>query len=238
MGKNQNRRSKRDTLAARTKLIDRDYTDPQWDKPKKEIQKKLLRFYPDKTEMIGTTIEQSANEWANHLVEQASQALDLAQWRHLRTFRAQLKIEHTALLKPLKDALANLDHLSRGLHSLLKNDLSSPPGVDANVSDCRNKLKELIQRMDTAGDAISRLPKAKKPRDAQHEAAVEMAIVVLRALKNMSISIAATADADLGHTSDAVQILKIIGDGLGLLLAPLTWKRIIIEAKPRRSPRK
>ena len=58
-----------------------------------------------------------------------------------------------------------------------------------------------------------------------------MAIRVLRDLKQVGIHPAETANADLGLASDAVEILKILGDGLGLCMAIGSWKSIINKAK-------
>ncbi|MBI3919003.1 MAG: hypothetical protein HY322_18580 [Betaproteobacteria bacterium] len=220
MGKNQNRKSKRETLAARSEQRDRDYNAHQWGNLSKDLQEKLFRFYPDKSATTDPTFGHPANAWANGLRDEAWSAISLMLSLRLRTPREQLKIEHLSLLKSLKASFTKLDHLSRDLDGLL--------GVGADVSGCRDKLKELIPRVDAAGDAISRLPNARKMRAAQHEAAIEMAIVVLRDLKNMGISTAAT------ESSDAVKILKIIGDCLDLVLTPLTWKDIIIKAKKAR----
>jgi hypothetical protein len=61
--------------------------------------------------------------------------------------------------------------------------------------------------------------------------AVELAIRVLRVLKEYGIKPAATGDAYWGYTSDAVEILKLIGDDIKLVRDELTWRDIIIKAK-------
>lgn len=105
-------------------------------------------------------------------------------------------------------------------------------GADADVFGCRDTIRELIPHVEAVEAAITKLPRAKKLKDVEHDAAVEIAVRVLRELKQLGVSTAATADPALGYISAAVQILKIIGDEIGLKLAETTWKAIIIKAKP------
>lgn len=79
--------------------------------------------------------------------------------------------------------------------------------------------------------AIHPLPKARKFAEAQHEAAKEMVIRVGRILNKSGILVPASGNAYFKHTPPAIQILKILGDELGLALEYLTWRDTIIAAK-------
>lgn len=202
----------------------RQYSEEEWEAISERIRKKLRRFYPDKNAKPDPPFGHSADGWANGLLDDAESAVSMMLWLSRRLTNEELRAEKDHALATLKKADQCLSNLSHDLNIML--------GVAADVLGCRDKIREIMPRLEAAGVAIDRLPKAKKPRDAQHAAAVEMAIRVLRVLKAYGVSTAATAGADSGRTSDAVQILKIIGDEIGLPLAETTWKNIIIKAKP------
>lgn len=201
----------------------RQYTEAEWEELKERLRKKLRDFYPDKNAEADPTFGHPADSWVNCLLAEADSAVSLMLWLRLRLTNEELRAERKDLLSTLNKADKCLSNLSHDLDIML--------GVDADVLGCRDKIRELVPRIEAAEAAISRLPRARKLSDAQHQAAVEMAIRVLRILKSYGISPAATADADLGYFSDAVRILKIIGDELGLALAESTWKDAIIKAK-------
>lgn len=200
------------------------YGEAEWEKIGERIRKKLRRFYPDKNAKADPPFGHPADGWANGLLSEAHSAVSMMLWLRRRLTNAELQAERKDLLRTLNKADKCLSNLSHDLDIML--------GVDADVRGCRDKVRELIPRVKATEDAIAKLPKAKKLRDAQHDAAVEMAIRVLRELKKCGVSTAATADTDLGYISDAVKILKILGDEIGLTLAETTWKNVIIKVKP------
>ncbi|MGF6965924.1 hypothetical protein OKW43_002952 [Paraburkholderia sp. WC7.3g] len=97
--------------------------------------------------------------------------------------------------------------------------------------DLVSQLDDMISTVEAAGLKITQAPKAGKPADKQHAVAVEMAIRVLRVVKQYRIPVTATADVDLGRASPAVRILKLIGDDLKLVLSIATWLKVVIAAK-------
>lgn len=219
----------------------RHYDEAEWEELKNKLRVKLRGFYPDKSAEDGDvgadteaqagfdsvqanpTFGHPADAWVNSLLAEAEGAVSMMLWLRLRLTNEELRAERQDLLNTLNKADKCLSTLSHDLDIML--------GVDADVLGCRDKIRELVPRIEAAEAAISRLPRARKLSDAQHQAAVEMAIRVLRILKDYNISTAATADVNFGYISDAVRILKIIGDELGLVLEPLTWRGIIIKAK-------
>ena len=131
------------------------------------------------------------------------------------------------------DALGCRDKLTRAATCLSR--YGTAPSmtlrVEADVCGCRSDVAILIARVDHAEELISRMPRAAKLADAQHHAAVEIAVRVLHSLLEYGVSTAATADSDEMRTSDAIKILKIIGDQIGLRLAESTWRDTIIAAR-------
>lgn len=201
----------------------RHYDEAEWEELKERLRKKLRDFYPDKNAEAHPPFGHPADSWVNYLLAEAEGAVSMMLWLSLRLTKGKLRAERKDLLNTLNKAEECLSKLSHDLDIML--------GVDADVLGCRDKIRELVPRIEAAEASINRLPRAKKLSDAQHDASVEMAIRVLRVLKGYGISPAATADADLGYFSDAVMILKIIGDELGLVLAETTWKIAIFKAK-------
>lgn len=200
------------------------YTEAEWEALKKRISEKLRPFYPGKNAQSDPTFGHPADVWADCLLNEAKGAVSRMLWLRRRLTNEELRAERDDVLAILEKSAECLGKLSHDLDIIL--------GVDADIRGCRDKIMELIPRFEAAKDGIAKLPRARKPRDAQHAAAVEMAIRVLRLLSSQGIAPAATADTDLGYTSDAVKILKIIGDEIELKLAERTWKKIIIKAKP------
>lgn len=200
----------------------RQWSEVEWEETKKHLRKKLRPFYPDKNAKADPPFGHPADEWANSLLDEAEGAISMMLWLRRRLTNEELRAERKDLLSTLNKADKRLSKLSHDFDIML--------GVDADVLGCRDKIRELIPRVEATEATIAKLPRAKKLRDAQHDAAVEMAVRVLR-VKNHGLSTAATADADLVYFSDDVQILKIIGDEIGLRLAETTWKNTILEAK-------
>lgn len=200
----------------------RQWNEVEWENTKKHLRNKLRPFYPDKNAKADPPFGHPADAWANSLLDEAEEAISMMLRLRRRLTNEELRAERKDLLSMLNKADKRLSNLSHDFDIML--------GVDADVLGCRDKIRELIPRVEATEATIAKLPRAKKLMDAQHDAAVEMAVRVLR-VKNHGLSTAATADADLGYFSDDVQILKIIGDEIGLRLAETTWKDTILEAK-------
>jgi len=206
----------------------RQFNLEEWESLKVNIQQQLRPYYPDKNAAEDRYFGHQADGWANHLLAEANSAVSMMLWLRTRLTNEELRNERLDLLKTLEAATRKLEALSHDLNILL--------GFDADVPGCSDRIKELIPYLQNAEARIAELPKAKRVAEAQHYAAVEMAINVLRILKNDGIHPAETADADLGYVSDAVRILKILGDGIGLVMAETTWKGVIKKAKESAPP--
>jgi hypothetical protein len=199
----------------------RKYDDASWKALHTRVQKELRPYYPEKNASADPTFGHPAAAWATGLLEAAHTEVSTTLWLGRRLTSAELRAEQADILKTLEKAEQCLSYLSDDLNIML----------DVDVLDCRDKIRNLIPSIVATEAIIGKRPRAKKLRDVQRKAAERMAICILRMLNDDGISAAATAHTHLGYVSDAVKILKIIGDALGLRLAEATWKSVIIEAK-------
>ena len=179
------------------------------------LRRKIKKHYPGE--------KAETDSFVAHILSEAWWAKAELHWRDFDCTKAEIRAEHADLLKQLTGLQGNLQKLSPDLDRLL--------GTDADPLGCADKLGELIGHVVRAGQQFDKLPKAKKLEEKQKVVAIELAVRVLRALKGYGIAPAATGDAYYGYTSDAVQILKAIGDDISLCRATTTWRDIIIEAK-------
>lgn len=211
------------------------FSDDKWEEMQKNVQEKLKPFYPTPAEH-DSAFGHPSEGWANHLLQAACDAVSVVLWSQRLTTQ-ELLAERKVVLATLKKAEKYLNTLSHDFAIVLGND-------DAVIS-CHAKISKLIPHVEVAELRIKQLPRAKKILEVQREAAVEMAIGVLRSLKNEGITVAAYSPdylikasdpTQILEASDAVRILKIIGDeieykGIKLELQAATWKKIISDAR-------
>lgn len=186
--------------------------------------KSILRnFYPDQNAESDETFGHPADGFVSHILAEAWWAKSTLDDQKYDITKQQIRAEHADLLKVLSNAHDKLLTLSPDFDRLL--------GVDADVLGCASKIKELLAHVQCANQLIDQLPTVKRSVEKQNAVAVEMSVRVLRVLKSYGISPAATGDSYFGYTSDAVQILKAIGDDIGVVLADSTWRDTILDAK-------
>jgi hypothetical protein len=183
------------------------------------LKVKLRGYYPNQQAETDPTWGHPADVFVEHVLAAALSAVSELHWHQFTSTKQEIRAEQADLLKGLNDLHHKLQNLSPDFDRLL--------GIDADPLGCADKIGELIAHV--AG--VDQLPSASKPTEKQHLVMVEMAIRVLRVLKDYGIASAATGDAYFGYRSDAVEILKAIGDDVGMVRAALTWRDTIIEAK-------
>jgi len=203
----------------------RQFSEAEWADLSERVRKNLRRFYPDQTAQHDETFSHPADTWANNLLSEANSAVSTVLWLTQRLTNEELRAEQQDVIRTLKRADSCLSDLSHDLDILL--------GTDADVLGCRDQIRKLAAQVEKAAGKIGALPTAPKTASAKSAAAVEMSIRVLRLLKATGIKISETADSANKYTSDAVLILKAIGDELGLVFAPLTWKSHIKSAREK-----
>ncbi|WP_248320814.1 hypothetical protein [Caballeronia sp. Sq4a] len=134
--------------------------------------------------------------------------------------KGELMAEHDDFLRSLRAALKKAQDRSPEYRRLYPTDV-----------DVVSVLDHLVASAEVAGAKIPQLPKVRTSVDKAHTVLVEMAIRVLRVVKQHGIPVTATADVDMGRASPAVEILKVIGDDLKLLRSPMTLRDVIIAAQ-------
>jgi len=201
----------------------RVYGAGQWAAIEVRLQAKLRPFYPDKNAVVDPQWGHPADEWARRLLAAAYGAVDMEHWLGRRLTNEELRAEQQDLLATVKKTAERLGAVSHDLKRLFD--------YEVDLLGPQDKLKELIPHIEAIEANIAAQPKAQKSNEVNQAAALEMAIRALRVLKEAGGSIAATVDKDLGYISDAVRILKIVGDELGLALDETVWKKVIIKAK-------
>ena len=104
-------------------------------------------------------------------------------------------------------------------------------GTDANPLGLADAISEFLAHAPDVRSHPDKLPEKSRFVVAQHQAAQEMAIRVLRVLRDHGLKISATGNDGHDRASYAVATLQAIGDDMGLRLQISTWRDIVAEAK-------
>lgn len=187
------------------------------------LKLKLRGYFPDQQLDACKTWGHPADNFVTQILAEAEWAIAELHWQGLDISKPEIRAEQQDLLRLLNLAHDKLRNLSPDFDRLL--------GVDADPLGCADQIQRLILHVEHSGQRIESQPDRKRPAEKQHYVAVEMAIRVLLVLKQYGISLAVTCDVDLGYTSDAVLILKAIGDDISLVRSKVTWRDIVMEAK-------
>ena len=206
---------------------------PEYREFSDELKQKLHAFFPDEDPEPDPTFGHPADHFVAVLLNAASFAISELGYSRLSLTKADLEAEHKALLASLTAARDKLRQISLGLDRLLP--------LEANPEGVVDELDRLISQVETAREKIpdihltisgGKVQRTKqKPGQIKHAIALETAHLVLQVLDRYRISTAATCDPDLGTASPAIQILKLIGDDIGLVYEPVTWRDIITKTK-------
>jgi hypothetical protein len=201
----------------------RRFDSAQWEKLSERLREQLRPFYPDKNAKECEEFGHPADAWVNYSICEAWNAISINRGMVLRLTNEQLTVEQHDILTTLNKAARVLSNVSPDLDRLF--------GVDADLLGARDKILELIPFVESSKERIAKQPKALKRNEADQAAAVEVAVRVLRIFKGLGGRISATADTDTDSVSDAVKILKIIGDELGLCFSASSWKKAVSKAQ-------
>lgn len=201
----------------------RQFQPEAWARIENRVRERLVPLFPvDKSSSV-SDVECSATAWSNTLLNEAHDAISTVHWHSKRRTNEELRAERMHLLGILGAAEASLNSISHDLDIML--------GVSADVLGARDKILALMPLVEATGHQIDSLPRAKKTTEANSAAALEMAVRCLRVVESQGGQIKVTADVDRGYISTAVQILKVLGDELGLPMSATSWKRFASKAK-------
>lgn len=159
------------------------------------LKQKLIALCPDPD-------PDRADEFAECIIAHARRALSTVADHGLDLSQPDLRAERESLLRVLEMAIPKLRNMSRDLDRILNS--------EADPLGCADTIDKLIEHLKAAApESIDRKPRLD---EVQRDAAVEMAIGILRVAKEYDIAPAATASADFDTSSPAVSLLKVVGE--------------------------
>lgn len=191
-----------------------------------KLKAKLRAFYPDQRSQFDPDWAHPADTFVAILLVEVRWAIRERHRNRRGRTKPAIRNMHSSLLKRLRDIERDLRKLPPDLDRLL--------GGDADPVGCAEKINELVGSFERAAghiDSLSSGKIGKRPVELDHATAMEMSIRVLQVLKRHGIAPAATDDGNGGSASDAVRILKLIGDDIGLRRSERTWRYIVSNAK-------
>lgn len=194
----------------------------------KKLKGTLRSYYPRGNVETNTAdenfvSEDPAGDFIGALLVEARWASEELEWQRLDSTKAELRAVQSDLFQLLEDAHDKLRNLPADFERLLS--------MEADPLGCADKIGELMEYVEAVAPAIDKLPPRERPAIKQHKVAVEMTVRVMRVLQDYGIKVSASGDTTFGYTSEAIQILKALGDEISLVRDPITWRDILIEAK-------
>jgi hypothetical protein len=207
---------------------------PEHDPPKDAVEKD----YADKMKELWG---EPADNFVNEILAEARWAVSELFHLQRESRKGEMRAECANLLSSLKalkrdwskfEAVEHkLRNISFDFDRLLPFE-ADPLNLLDHIGNDPQVVDEMISHIKATIPLIEKLPKSQRPDEKQHSIAVEMAVLVLRILKNYCIAPSEYASADHeDYESDAVKILRLLGNDIGLRFAPTTWRDIIGEAK-------
>lgn len=188
-----------------------------------DLKAELRRYFPDLPTGVGPTSGGPADVFVALVLSEARWAISELVWYKQELTKQEIRAEQQDLLKHLKLTHDRLKRLSPDLNRLLS--------CDADPVSCADVIRSFIEHLDDTGPRIGQLPTRRKLAEKKHGVAIGIATRVLSVLPKFGISNAATYNVDLEYVSDAVRILKAIGDDIDLPFSETTWRDLIMEAK-------
>lgn len=107
-------------------------------------------------------------------------------------------------------------------------------GYGSGVASAEAAIKALDlmhAQVTEAGKGLRMIPEKLKDNEVHHYIAVWLAESVLPVLERNGIATSDYASDRRGRGTNAVNVLKAIGDGVGICFEPSTWRNVISEAK-------
>jgi hypothetical protein len=202
-----------------------NFSQQEWDDLRQRVRRELRSLYPHNNDVDDDpTFGHPADAWASRLLEVAHTEVSTWWWLEERLTNEELRAEQADILRALEKAKVSLSEMSYDLHNLLDSEV--------DVLECRDLIAVIIPHIKELPGKISALDRAKKYLEVQHKAALRMTVEVVRFLENDGTPVIATANKYHDRFSDAVKILKVLGDALKLRLDETTWRDRISEARP------
>jgi hypothetical protein len=203
----------------------RQFDDESWQRLKESIRVKLKDYYPvklRKKKKIDPDYGHPADVWAGQMLEIAYGSLSMFVGSASKSSKKELQKHHSELHKALVNVVTLLRSMPDDLQRLLP--------VHADVDDMVGRLNDFDAMVQSIEPNLEMFPRVKIMHSSfKRAAAVDMATRVLSSFKERGGKISITADVDQKYFSDAIKIIQILGEAVGMVYSVLSWKAILQE---------
>lgn len=190
-----------------------------------DLRKKLHNYAPQKSATAFDMIEHPGDRFVEDILNAAGNAAADMVWALSEVNKQGLIAEQKNALKAVQATTEKLRRLSQPLVNLLE--------VGADPMGVADQLEKLAGQLEATEIQLKGLTRVARPVEAHHKIALELAPRVLSVLEEYGLSIGATYDKDVTSPSDAVVVLKLVGDDIGLCLSEVTWRDIVAKSKQK-----
>lgn len=177
-----------------------DFPDPE---KLEALRKKLRGYFPGEEEEPDDVFQSPADTFVGALLEEAKRALD-------ELYSASYRVRKQKVRRELCSIITRLEKAAQGLRNLSP-DADCFLGVEADPRAWADTIEEASRFFKLAASRVGEGAPVLRPKQVQHKIAVELAIRILRILREHGIKASASYNPDVEHTSDAVNILASIG---------------------------
>lgn len=188
----------------------------------------LCKFYHAKKTKRGQLVvgDEEASDFAESQISCASWARDEMDALKLTIKKQDMLAECFDLTRILRTAESQLRSISPDLDCLLRIDID-PRGSADHINELLTTLGKIIANIRSVVPTIERNKRKPSFLSKRNEIATELVVRASEIAKEHEIKIAASANSEM------VQMLKLIGDKVGLNLAASTWRDILYRVRKR-----
>ena len=211
-------------LHAQEEFNFRQFDEESWQRLKERIRVDLKKYYPVEfnEEDIDPDYGHPADEWAGQMLDVAYGSLSMFVGSASKSSKKELQKHHSELHKTLVNVVTLLSAMPDDLKRLLP--------VHADVDDMVGRLKDFDGMVQSIEPNLEMLPRVKVMYSSfKRAAAVDMATRVLSSFQERGGKISITADVEQGYVSNAIKIIQIFGEAVGMVYGVLGWKAILQE---------
>jgi hypothetical protein len=191
------------------------------DKPPTSDKPDLVRFSPD---FEGEGARSPEDCFVDDVLRAAEWARDQLDLEASALPRPDVEAELLQLQVLLETVVTKLRTLSRDVLNLLS--------IDLDPVDCADRNERCQVCIREASTKTKSLDTKMQAHRARAMIAHELAIRVLRVAHGYGMKIAASGSDGSGtYVSDAIKLLKLVGDHIGIKRQLLTWRGIVAKVK-------
>ncbi len=188
-----------------------------------KLKSSLRSFYPNEEVDPDPAWGDPADNFVASVLSEGEWLASELHWMKFETTTGGIRSEKTRLLNSLGKSVELLTNISPDFEYLLP--------IEVDILGYADTFKELIHHFECTEKEIEALPKSDKPSSKEKIIAIEATVRTLRVLAEHGIPPSETVHTEFEATSDAIKILKAIGDDIGFVRTPSVWKKNISAAK-------